>query len=181
MSRIRVYAEDDPSTPLIESDRHREIRRHLEPIGVRFERWPVRQDIGPGDPAEEVLQAYADEVEALKAEGGYVIVDVVGLTPDHPEKAVFREKFLAEHTHAEDEIRYFAAGEGLFTLHVDDRVYEVLCTAGDLIGVPANTRHWFDMGPNPSFCAIRFFQDPDGWVGEFTGSDIAGRFSRLQN
>ncbi len=92
-----------------------------------------------------------------------------------------RQKFLAEHTHGEDEVRFFVDGHGLFSLHVAAEVYEVLCEKGDLISVPANTKHWFDMGPNPRFVAIRFFNNPDGWVAEFTGSDIADRFNRFEN
>ena len=92
-----------------------------------------------------------------------------------------RQKFLAEHTHSEDEVRFFVDGHGLFSLHVAAEVYEVLCEKGDLISVPANTKHWFDMGPNPRFVAIRFFNNPEGWVAQFTGSDIADRFNRLDN
>jgi 1,2-dihydroxy-3-keto-5-methylthiopentene dioxygenase len=51
-----------------------------------------------------------------------------------------------------------------------------LCEKGDLISVPANTTHWFDMGIEPRFKCIRFFTAPDGRVGNFTGSDIATRF-----
>ena len=60
-----------------------------------------------------------------------------------------RAKFLDEHFHKEDEVRFFVAGSGLFTLHVGDKVYEILCESGDLIGVPDGTTHWFDMGPEP--------------------------------
>ena len=35
------------------------------------------------------------------------------------------------------------------------------------------------MGPEPSFVAIRFFTEPDGWVGHFTGTDIATALSAL--
>ena len=52
---------------------------------------------------------------------------------------------------------------------------------GDLISVPANTRHWFDMGPNPNFIAIRMFNNPDGWVANFTGDHISTHFNRLDN
>ena len=45
--------------------------------------------------------------------------------------------------------------------------------------VPANTTHWFDMGTRPDYVAIRFFHDEDGWVGNFTGDDIATRFEAL--
>jgi len=37
------------------------------------------------------------------------------------------------------------------------------------------------MGQNPSFIAIRIFSNPDGWVAEFSGDDIADRFPRLEN
>lgn len=49
--------------------------------------------------------------------------------------------------------------------------------AGDLLLVPAGTRHRFDMGANPAFAAIRFSPIPERWVGEFTGDDIATRFA----
>jgi len=100
----------------------------------------------------------------------------VSLTADHPDKAAFRQKFLAEHTHSDFEVRFFVGGRGLFYLHLGDKVYMVLCEKGDLISVPANTTHWFDMGENPAFKCIRFFTTADGWEGHFTGSDIAGRF-----
>ncbi len=54
----------------------------------------------------------------------------------------------------------------------------MLCEEGDLISVPAGTRHWFDMGPNPRFTAIRLFTNADGWIANFTGDTIADRFPR---
>jgi 1,2-dihydroxy-3-keto-5-methylthiopentene dioxygenase len=51
----------------------------------------------------------------------------------------------------------------------------VFCTAGDLLRVPAGTKHWFDMGSAPLFCAIRLFTTPDGWQASFTGDAISER------
>jgi len=56
-----------------------------------------------------------------------------------------------------------------------------LCEKDDLISVPANTKHWFDMGPNPVFTAIRLFNNPEGWVARFTGDAIAEEFPLLDN
>ena len=112
-------------------------------------------------------------------EEGYRSVDVVSLTPDHPQRAELRQKFLSEHTHAEDEVRFFVAGAGQFTLHIGPRVYDILCEAGDLIGVPDGIRHWFDMSEAPYFVAIRLFTNPEGWGAQFTGDDIAERFPRM--
>jgi 1,2-dihydroxy-3-keto-5-methylthiopentene dioxygenase len=170
MSHLQIFAESGEL--LSETGDGEAIADALEAVGVRFERWPTR------DAGGDVLAAYAPEIERLKAEGGYQSVDTISLAPDHPDRAAMRTKFLSEHIHAEDEVRFFVAGEGLFTLHLDGRVFNILCTQGDLIRVPAGTKHWFDMGPTPSFTALRLFINPDGWVATFTGDDIAARFPR---
>src|SRR3546814_8454772 len=72
--------------------------------------------------------------------------DVCSSDLDNPNLEQMRAKFLDEHFHKEDEVRFFVAGSGLFTLHVGDKVYEILCEAGDLVSVPDGTTHWFDMG-----------------------------------
>jgi 1,2-dihydroxy-3-keto-5-methylthiopentene dioxygenase len=177
MTRLRVFAADDGDTPVLDTSDPKWIGDALKRIGVRYERWPLRDTAGADTDA--VLTAYAPEIDKLKAEQGYQSVDIIGVTPDHPDRAAMREKFLSEHRHSEDEVRFFVAVEGLFTLRTDDdRIHAVLCTAGDLISVPAGMRHWFDMGPEPSFTVIRLFENPDGWVAKFTGDTIANRFPR---
>lgn len=179
MSRLRIFAESDPAHPVLRSDEHAQIAAELDRIGVRFERWNTVEL--PAEASNEaILAAYAADIARLQASGGYQAVDVVSLHPQHPERAALRQKFLNEHTHSEDEVRFFVAGSGLFTLHVHGRVFEVLCCAGDLISVPDGTRHWFDMGPAPHFVAIRLFTNPAGWVAQFTGDDIAQRFPRYE-
>jgi len=180
MSRLRLFHENDPSTPVRTALDHADIAAELQRIGVRFERWQASEPIAPGDPPEAVMAAYRSDIDRLVAEYGFNSVDVVSIAPDNPHKDAMRQKFLDEHFHKEDEVRFFVAGSGLFTLHVGEQVFEVLCEAGDLIGVPDRTTHWFDMGPEPSFVAIRFFKEPDGWVGHFTGTDIAQRFPRFE-
>ncbi len=104
-----------------------------------------------------MLALYADEIGEVKEREGYTLVDVVALDPaqsDYDElKTPFREKFLSEHAHDDDEDRYFAKGAGVFYLHANEKVHAVYCEAGDLISVPANTTHWFDMGTSPTTSA----------------------------
>jgi 1,2-dihydroxy-3-keto-5-methylthiopentene dioxygenase len=180
MSRLRIFADDNPDAPEFESAEFEAIARELRRIGVTFERWEACQPLMAGAPPEDVLAAYKDDIERISAERGFTTVDVVSIAPDHPKRAEMRGKFLDEHYHEEDEVRFFVAGSGLFTLHVQDKVYEIECVKDDLIAVPDGTTHWFDMGPEPDFVAIRFFQQPDGWVGHFTGTDIASRFPRYE-
>ena len=107
-------------------------------------------------------QAYADAIARVQRDGGYATVDAIRMTPDHPDREPLRRKFLEEHTHAEDEVRFFVEGCGLFVLHIGSEVLSVLCERGDLMRVPAGTRHWFDMGSQPRFCAVRWFNNPEG-------------------
>ncbi|MFZ5960329.1 1,2-dihydroxy-3-keto-5-methylthiopentene dioxygenase [Pseudomonas knackmussii] len=181
MSSLTVYHESAPEQPLKLLCHAEDIAATLAEVGVRFERWQASAPIAPGASQDEVLAAYASQIQRLKDEQGYVTVDVVSLTADHPQKDELRAKFLDEHRHGEDEVRFFVAGRGLFTLHIEDHVYAVLCEKNDLISVPAGTRHWFDMGERPHFVAIRLFNNPEGWVAKFTGDEIARRFPQLED
>ena len=181
MSRLRIFSEQDAVTPMLVANTQHYIAEHLQKIGVRFEQWQTNAPVKPGATSEQVFAAYQSDIDKIVQEKGFKTVDVVSIAPDDPEREMKRGKFLSEHFHREDEVRFFVAGSGLFTLHVEDRVYEILCAQGDLIGVPDSTKHWFDMGPAPYFIAIRFFTEPDGWVGHFTGSDWADKFPRYEN
>lgn len=180
MSRLRIFHETAPDAPLLATSDHAGMAAELAAIGVAFEQWEAAQPVVPGDPAEAIMAAYKVDIDRLVEANGFRSVDVVSIAPDNPQRETMRAKFLDEHFHKEDEVRFFVAGSGLFTLHVDGKVYEVLCESGDLIAVPDRMTHWFDMGPEPSFVAIRFFTEPDGWVGHFTGADIAQRFPRFE-
>ncbi len=179
MSQLEIYQENAPGTPLFQSSDSQTIAAELAKLGVRFERWQADVDIADNASSEEIIEAYRQDIERMVEETSYQSYDVISIYPDHPQKQELRQKFLSEHTHSDDEIRIFVKGKGMFTLHIKDKVYEVICEQDDLISVPANTRHWFDMGENPSFSCIRLFDSPAGWVANFTGSDIADKFSRL--
>lgn len=152
---------------------HGEIAETIAAAGISLERWTADADLS-GHPSDvDILTAYGDEIDALKAAGGYQTCDLIRVMPDHPDRAALRTKFLAEHTHDDDEVRFFVEGAGLFYIRAGGSVYALECTAGDLIVLPAGTVHWFDMGDRPRFTAIRLFTTPEGWVANFTGDPIA--------
>lgn len=176
MSRLTIYNDADPGAPTLRTEDPAAIAAALQPIGVRFERWHSPVALAEDAPAEAVLQAYKPYLDGLMGEGGAGSADVISLTPDNPNGPALRAKFLSEHIHTEDEIRFFVKGSGSFVLHVDGKVYDAFCTQGDLISVPAGTKHWFDAGVAPSFTALRVFQDTTGWTPHYTGDAIAERF-----
>ncbi|WP_306337116.1 acireductone dioxygenase [Streptomyces sp. KL118A] len=182
MTLLITWPDAGPDTVVRRTTEPAEIAAALAPAGVRYEQWALRDDL-PEDPdPATVLNAYRHEVDALAAAEEFATIDVVGLRPRKDlgwrlTAKAERKKFLSEHTHDDDdEVRFFVAGAGAFYLHVGSDVHAVLCEAGDLLGVPRGTKHWFDMGAAPSYTVIRFFHDEDGWVGNFTGSDIALKF-----
>ena len=181
MSQLQIFQVEDSTAPLpsLASNDAGLIRTELARRGIGFELWPARATLPATASAEQVLAAYAPEIARVQARGTYPTVDAIRMTPEHPDRAALRERFLAEHTHSEDEVRFFVEGRGLFCLHIGEEVLQVLCEADDWISVPAGTPHWFDMGSAPHFCAIRFFDNPDGWVAQFTGDPIATRFPLL--
>ena len=189
MTRLIVSPDGAPDSVVIDTEKPHEIAAELGAVGVRFEQWDIGVSLPPtGAPDSDVLGAFSEDIRRVKDEAGYVSVDVARLQRGDESQADWdakvggaRPKFLAEHTHRDDEVRYFVEGQGAFYLRLAGNVLIVVCEAGDLIAVPAGTRHWFDMGTDPGFTALRFFRDPEGWVGDFTGDDIATRFRSLDD
>ncbi|MBV8491244.1 MAG: cupin domain-containing protein [Candidatus Eremiobacteraeota bacterium] len=177
---MRIFPDGDATHVVLETEAGERIAAELAAIGVRFERWSADAELAPGAGQDEVIAAYRSSIDRLMSECGYQSVDVVRVERGNPNAAAMRAKFLNEHRHTEDEIRFFVEGRGSFYLHHGDRVYQVICARGDLISVPAGTRHWFDMGPDPAFCAVRLFENPDGWVAQFTGEEIASQFPAFE-
>ncbi|MGP4129332.1 hypothetical protein OJE16_05900 [Pantoea tagorei] len=81
---------------------------------VRFERWAADRDLGENPEPAKVIEAYQHAIDRLVAEKGYQSWDVISMRADHPQKETLREKFLSEHTHGEDEVRFFCRGRGPF-------------------------------------------------------------------
>lgn len=178
-STLTVYDDTNPSEPVLQTSDGDRIASELAKIGVRFERWAADAELPRGADQDTVIAAYRSSIDRLIAECGYQSVDVIRLERGTPNTEPIRKKFLDEHQHSEDEVRFFVEGRGAFYLHAGDRVYQTICVQGDLISVPAGTKHWFDMGSDPEFTAVRLFINPDGWVAKFTGDAIASGFPKL--
>ena len=151
MAYLTIYTDLAEPTQTFATDEAGEIREALAGRGVDYDRWPLADELAHDAPADAVLAAYAEPIARISAEQGYVLVDVAALHPSEDPAwaetaATARQKFLAEHTHADDEVRFFASGSGIFYLHIGDEVLAVLGERGDLLSVPKGTTHWFDMG-----------------------------------
>lgn len=160
-------------------DEDREIRDpnriadYLKAVGIDYERWEPDHPVSADAPEEEILDAYEEEIERLKEDGGYRTADVIDVAPDTPNLDQMLDKFNVEHWHDEDEVRFVIDGRGLFHVNPDDgAVFSIEVHPGDLIRVPRGTHHWFELCGDRRIRAIRLFQDPSGWTPHYTESGV---------
>src|SRR5262249_20188425 len=110
MTTLTIWRDDAPSKPETVTSDGAEIAKLLGKHNVTFERWKAEQVLAPGADQDAVLKAYGKEVDRLKTLGGYKTADVVRLAKGTPNTEPMRAKFLSEHTHSEDEVRFFVEG-----------------------------------------------------------------------
>jgi len=143
------------------------IAAALAAHGLHWGRWPVHEIEGEG--AEPALAAYAGEIAELRRRMHVPRIDRVTLSGGDARWPALRAQFLAEHRHAEAEVRFFLGGAGLFHVHLDEGGYlGLLCEAGEWVALPAGLRHAFDAGRAPDFDALRFFGTEAGWAAQPT-------------
>jgi 1,2-dihydroxy-3-keto-5-methylthiopentene dioxygenase len=156
------------------------ITDYLAGIGIEYEQWNPSHPVTADAPSEEMLEAYAPEIEKLKARGGYVTADVIDVNPQTPGLDAMLAKFNREHWHDEDEVRFIIQGRGLFHVRPHQGpVIAIQVEAGDLIRVPRGTWHWFDLCPDREIRAIRLFQDPAGWTPRYTDSKVDQKYQPI--
>ena len=163
-----------------------DIERELAPLNVQLNRWPVgdnpevhallAKDALSDEEKEQVLQAVDGYFEELKASADYQSRDLIVLHPSVPNLDALLSKFNRCHYHTDDEVRYIVAGEAVFGfVRSDGSQVEVTVQPEEYINVPANTEHWFYLTPSKRVKAVRYFTTTEGWVPEYTDTEIKFR------
>jgi 1,2-dihydroxy-3-keto-5-methylthiopentene dioxygenase len=158
----------------------KDIKVFMNERGIIFEQWQASIDLKDSDSQETILKAYEHELMPYMKKHGYLSADVINVHRETPNIETIRAKFLSEHTHSEDEVRFFVDGEGQFFFHLPERkeVFKLLCQKGDFISVPKGVTHWFDLAPKYHVKAIRVFQTIEGWVANYTHSGIEKEYNQ---
>ncbi len=180
MTQLIVYSAANPADVLLNTTDFEVIAGEVKALGADIERWQAAHPIADEATQDEILSAYAADIDKLKAERGYAAADVISIRPGNPKWPELRQKFLNEHIHDEDEVRFFVKGSGAFYLHIGEKVYQIVGEANDLLSEPQGTLHWFDGGPEGNFTCIRLFTRQEGWIAHFTGSDISQAVPRYE-
>lgn len=158
--------------PYLVSSDFADVAGHLAEDGVRFEHKPVNKELDGLDNVQ-TESLFAQEISAIKQQLGYACADCVTLRPSDFAVISIRDQFLSEHTHSDDEVRWFLSGRALFYIHVNARIHILQCGPGDFIVIPKGIKHWFDMGPEPEYRCVRWYNSEAGLETQFTGSYVA--------
>ena len=160
-----------------------DISRELASLNIKLNRWPVgespelhnllEKDALSNEEKEQVLQALDSYFQELQQTAGYQSRDLIVLHPEVPNLNSMLSKFNQCHTHADDEVRYIVAGEGVFGfVRPDGSQVEVTVEPEEFVNVPANTEHWFYLTPQQRIKAVRYFTSTEGWMPQYTGTEI---------
>jgi 1,2-dihydroxy-3-keto-5-methylthiopentene dioxygenase len=154
-----------------------EISTFLGQHGIWYGRFEAVDRLPEQATDEQILDAYREPIEELKASGGYVTADVINVHPSTPGLEALLNRFNKEHWHDEDEVRFVVGGRGLFHVHPPDGpVFSIEVERGDMIRVPRGTHHWFDLCANRQIRAIRLFQSTAGWSPNYTESRVDAQY-----
>jgi 1,2-dihydroxy-3-keto-5-methylthiopentene dioxygenase len=157
-----------------------DIAVFLKEFGIVYEQWDVAGRIGPEATNEEILEAYAPEIERLKKEHGFVTADVINVNPETPGLDDMLAKFDKEHLHTEDEVRFTVKGSGVFHINPENGpVFGITVESGDLISVPKGTHHWFNLCTDKTIRCIRLFEDVSGWTPHYMEEPVHEGYSPL--
>lgn len=174
MSKLAFYTQFNLQRPYKVSDDVNKFSEELSEVGVRFEQWSTLSLL-PNTPIieDDVLKMFSHEINQVKDKFGYTQVDVATMKPNDAFSISVRGRYLSEHTHEEDEVRFFLAGKVLVYLHINQKIHILECMKGDFIIIPAGIRHWMDIGPKPNFSVIRWFNSKKAFVNDFTSGFVA--------
>lgn len=174
MAYVRVPETDESYSDLDSA------RAFLKSIGIDYGTWKSEHELSESPDEAEILEAYRQEIETLKQEGGYVTADVIAVTPETPGLDAMLEKFAREHWHDEDEVRFVIEGNGVFHIHPKGgKVVAIEVEVGDFIRVPKGTLHWFNLCSDKTIKCIRLFQDPSGWTPHYSESGMDESFMQV--
>ncbi|MGH7739158.1 MAG: 1,2-dihydroxy-3-keto-5-methylthiopentene dioxygenase, partial [bacterium] len=125
----------------------------LNAQGVTYEQFATEESV------------YKTPLEKVMKERGYVTMDQVKMWPDMPNFDALCQKFVGEHLHTDDEVRFVLAGSGVFEIRGEgDRWMKITVEPSDFILVPANRFHRFYLTDEKAIHCVRLFKDQSGWA-----------------
>lgn len=177
MSSLAVHLHTSPQLPNKVLNHADDIASTLAAVGLGYRQVELPAALRPGCEQAEFDAAYGLWLQALMGEQGHVRQELFNLQRNHPQKLELRARYLDEQVQASTSAWLFLGGFAQLSVHLDDYVYVLQGERGDLLTLPAGTRHWFDLGEEPHALVLRLSAADE--APRLTGEEIASRFPRL--
>lgn len=181
MSQHAEYSEFNLMKPHRVSNGENVIAFQLAEDGIKVEKWKADlKDSYDSYSDQKILDDLADKIAMVKNRGNYQHVDIARIDNNNSHSVFMRGKYLSEHTHTEDEVRFYLEGSVLMYFHINQRVHILHCEKGDFVTIPKGVKHWLDVGPEPNFTCLRWYNTPEGLTTKFSGSTVAEATARWE-
>ena len=94
MAQVKIYSETD-SSKCRTVENFTEIQNELKKVNIDLERWIPKSKLGLEANQEEILAAYADQVNQVMRGYGFSSVDVISMNSSIPAEKILelRKKF----------------------------------------------------------------------------------------
>jgi len=166
----------------VESDLS-EIVRELAPMGVHLKHYDpgtsllfpdlLEQDVLTNSEKHYIVDLHNSVFEFLQQENGSLWCDLLNIHPGVPNLQMLIDTYGRYHTHAASEPLYVLAGEMVFGfVRPDGSQIQLLVQSQDYICIPAAVEHWCSLTASLNFKAVRYFTSPEGWVPNYTGTQL---------
>ncbi|MBD2436014.1 cupin domain-containing protein [Nostoc sp. FACHB-110] len=166
----------------VESDLS-EIVSELAPIGVHLKHYDpgtsllfpslLEQDVLNNSEKHYIVDLHNSVFEFLRHENGSLWCDLLNVHPGVPNLQMLLNAYSHYHTHTSAEPLYVLAGEMIFGfVRPDGSQIQLLVQPQDYIYIPAEVEHWSSLTASLSFKAVRYFTSAEGWVPNYTGTQL---------
>lgn len=173
MTYLCIYHASNLVQPIRLLNHAEDITSELAAIGLGFRQQPLAGRFDWSRAPADVLADQQAWMEPLQEQYSLSQVELLSIAEGDTRAAARHAGEQVEHVLAGAEWRYFLAGRARISLHVDEHIYALRCSGGDLLHIPAGVKRWFELGDQPRVAFIRLLAKAADGQPQATGTAIA--------
>ena len=178
MTKLRIYNHPESPSLDLETDLTLEISELMDDAEIVYRKLNTDAANYMVNDDESLSKLQSQLMKEIPG-NGLQYCTVVSVDESQSNHDKIRLKYLSEHTLEQDEAYLILDGKYQINLHLNEKVMQVECEKGDFVIIPANVKHWMDIGDKGKLSAVKCTEKEEMAAICYTGSNIADRFPRL--
>ncbi|WP_066381835.1 MULTISPECIES: cupin domain-containing protein [unclassified Anabaena] len=166
-----------------------EIVRELEALGIYLKHYDpgtsllfpdlLGQELLTDGEKHHIVDLHNSVLEFLQQENGSLWCDLLNVHPGLPNLDTFITTYSQYHTHTAPESLYVLAGEMIFGfVKPDGSQIQLLVESQDYLHIPPGVEHWCSPTASLHCKAVRYFSTADGWLPNYTGTQLSDSMNK---